>query len=478
MIPTLLVISLLAFIISVNAPGDPADRLLSVAENTSGEASASGGNRKEMKEALIRKMGLDLPLFYIGFGTKAENRLIHSITDNNKRKNLLYIARKSGRPDEVYALNQQLEQLNDSLSILLTKDSLKQYINLSDSVLLKLKSQCEQYASLRDYHLYEEQSDSLLQLINQLPSNWQPELIQKIANNLEIINKHQRRWLVFVPDFSWFGAHNQFHRWIFGDGENTLGIIRGDFGISYRDGQKINDRIGKKVKWSISLAFISIILAYLISLPVGIYAGYRAGGLFDKISGLILFALYSLPGFFVGTLLLVLFANPDMLDWFPESGVKDPAEFNPQWGFLKRIAHYTPYLVLPIITYTYGSFAFISRQMRGGIVDVMKQDFIQTARAKGLKERAVVMSHAFRNALLPIITIFASIFPVAFGGSVIIETIFSIPGMGLEIFESIQNYDYPMIVAIFTIYGFLTVFGYFIGDLMYAAADPRIRPGK
>lgn len=478
MIPTLVVISLLAFVISANAPGDPVDRLLSVAENTSGEATATGGDREEMKQEIIRKMGLDLPLFYIGFGTLAENREIHAITDNQKRKTLLYLARVSGRPDEIFALHTAIERLKDVLKFdqnIGDSDSLN--ILTDKDLSVRIESSCAGLMTKGSFNLFHSKCDTLNLLLNQLPKQWESSLIEDIKKNIHIVINEQKVWKALVPVVSWFGLQNQYHHWMFGNGSTSKGIIRGDFGISYRDGQRISDRIGQKMKWSLILAVISILIAYAVSIPVGLYAGYRANSLFDKVTGLLLFALYSLPGFFVGTLLLVLFANPDFFDWFPESGVKDPSEFDSNWGIFKRLSHYAPYLVLPVITYTYASFAFISRQMRGGIADVMKQDFIRTARAKGLSEKNVLLKHAFRNALLPIITIFASIFPVAFGGSVIIETIFSIPGMGLEIYESIQNYDYPMIVAVFTIFGFLTIIGYFISDLLYKAADPRINLG-
>lgn len=112
--------------------------------------------------------------------------------------------------------------------------------------------------------------------------------------------------------------------------------------------------------------------------------------------------------------------------------------------------------------------------MRIGMIDIVSQDYIRTARAKGLGENKVILKHALRNSLLPIITVFAAIFPSSIGGSVIIEVIFSIPGMGLEIYNSVLNYDYPMIVAVFTLVGFLTMVGYLVSDLLYAVVDPRI----
>jgi peptide/nickel transport system permease protein len=112
--------------------------------------------------------------------------------------------------------------------------------------------------------------------------------------------------------------------------------------------------------------------------------------------------------------------------------------------------------------------------MRVGMIDIVSQDYIRTARAKGLGEQKVILKHALRNSLLPVITVFAAIFPMAIGGSIIIEVIFSIPGMGVEVFNSILNYDYPMIITVFTLSGFLTMIGYLVSDLLYALVDPRI----
>jgi len=218
-------------------------------------------------------------------------------------------------------------------------------------------------------------------------------------------------------------------------------------------------------------------IAYLISLPLGIYSAYRKDSIIDRGMSLILFILYSMPSFFVGVILLLLFANSDgFLYWFPESGIKSPVTFDPNWHWYEwdSIRHMAPYLVLPLITYTYGSFAFLSRIMRIGMIDILNQDYIRTARAKGLSERTVILKHALKNSLLPIITVFAAIFPMAIGGSIVIEYIFSIPGMGMEIFNAIEGRDYPIVIAFFTIAGFLTMLGYLISDLLYAVVDPRI----
>ena len=298
--------------------------------------------------------------------------------------------------------------------------------------------------------------------------------LQEVQNSNNNLDSKSQTWKTYIPNINFYGTKNQYHLWLFGNGKERKGLLRGDFGISYIDSQPIQDKIWQKVGISFSLSLISIFLAYLISIPIGIYSAYKKDSVADKGMSLILFILYSMPSFFVGTLLLLQFANPDNLSWFPVSGIQDPTVFNPEWSIWQKIKHRLPFLILPIITYTYGSFAFLSRIMRVGMIDIVTQDYIRTARAKGLGESKVILKHALRNSLLPVITVFAAIFPMAIGGSIIIEVIFSIPGMGVEVFNSILNYDYPMIITVFTHSGFLTMIGYLVSDILYAVVDPRI----
>ncbi|MDG1516835.1 MAG: ABC transporter permease, partial [Flavobacteriales bacterium] len=202
--------------------------------------------------------------------------------------------------------------------------------------------------------------------------------------------------------------------------------------------------------------------------------------LFDNVVSVLVFMLYSLPSFFVATWLLYQFSNPDNLLWFPSNGVKNPATYNNDWSWydMDSIKHQAPYFVLPIIAFTYSSFAFTNRIMRVSMIDVLGADYIRTARAKGLSERHVILKHGLRNGLLPIITMFSNVFPAAIGGSVILETIFGIPGMGGAVYEAILGIDIPMIVAVFTLTGALTVTGYLISDVLYAIVDPRISYSK
>jgi len=216
-----------------------------------------------------------------------------------------------------------------------------------------------------------------------------------------------------------------------------------------------------------------MIIVYIISIPGGILSALKKDSLYDRVSSLILFVLYSLPSFWVGLLLLMVLSGGDYLNLFPLGGiVSDWAE---DFGFFDRMLNIAWHLMLPVATLTYGGFAFLSRYTRATMLEVINQQYIMTARAKGLSEKRVVLVHAFRNSLVPLVTLMATILPGLLGGSVIVESIFSIPGMGMLAFEAILARDIPVIMAIASISAALTLLGILIADILYGVVDPRIR---
>ena len=474
----LIAISLLSFVISINAPGDPVERLSKAAGNE-GSAEQQSGASKKIKQELRKKLGLDLPIFYLSITDLAASDTLYKVQDKYHKANLEALTHQSGNWQDVsdyysslltlQKAHQQVDAKaivanNPSLSLNSVNESANQFgfeigslLETSDKDIVALKFDKINWLLEKNIFLsdLEDPLDNVIQARKNLLTN-------------------ATRWKTYIPAISWYGSKNQYHLWLLGNGKDRKGLLRGDFGISYIDSQPIQDKIWQKVGISFSLSLISIFLAYLISIPIGIYSAYKKDSVADKGMSLVLFILYSMPSFFVGTLLLLQFANPDNLSWFPVSGIQDPTIFDPNWSLWMKLKHRMPFLILPIITYTYGSFAFLSRIMRIGMIDVVSQDYIRTARAKGLGEGKVILKHALRNSLLPIITVFAAIFPMAIGGSIIIEVIFSIPGMGVEVFNSILNYDYPMIITVFTLSGFLTMIGYLVADILYAVVDPRI----
>ena len=246
-----------------------------------------------------------------------------------------------------------------------------------------------------------------------------------------------------------------------------------DFGFSFKDHRNVWDKISERLPITIQLNLISIFLVYLIAIPCGIYSSTHTGSLTDKILTVGFFFLYSLPSFWVAVLLIMLFGGGDFWDVFPVYGISSIGSETMSllpW-LLDRMWH----LVLPVVCLTYGGLAYLSRLTRASMLEVIREDYVRTARAKGLSERVVIFKHAFRNALLPLITLLAFLLPSMFGGSVIIESIFSVPGMGQLGFEAVLSRDYPVIMAITAISAFLTLIGLLISDILYAALDPRIK---
>ena len=249
-------------------------------------------------------------------------------------------------------------------------------------------------------------------------------------------------------------------------------LVRLDFGVSHLDKRPVLEKVFSKLKYSLSLAVTSVLLAYLISLPLGIWSAVNENSPSDRFVTLILFMLYSLPSFFVGVVLLNFFTIGSPLQWFPTAGFEsiDTSEMT-TLEHLKDIAWH---LFLPILCMTYGALAALSRYARTGLLDTIRADFIRTARAKGLSEGVVIVKHAARNGMIPIITLLGTLLPVLIGGSVVIEVIFGIPGMGKLGFEAIMLRDYNVIMAILLIASSLTLIGMLISDLLLALVDPRI----
>jgi peptide/nickel transport system permease protein len=246
-----------------------------------------------------------------------------------------------------------------------------------------------------------------------------------------------------------------------------------DFGQSYKDHRDVWEKIAERLPITIQLNVISIFLIYLISIPCGIYSATRSGSFQDRSLTLLFFFLYSLPNFWVAVLLIMLLGGGEFLDVFPIYGISSLGAEN--WSFFPWLLDRLWHLVVPIFCLTYGGLAYLSRLTRSQMLEVIREDYVRTAQAKGLTERVVIFKHAFRNALLPIITLLAFLLPAMFGGSVIIESIFSIPGMGQLGFEAVLSRDYPVIMAITTISALLTLVGLLLSDILYAALDPRIK---
>ncbi len=263
--------------------------------------------------------------------------------------------------------------------------------------------------------------------------------------------------------------HIQYWRWL-------KRIVTLDFGESLRDHRPISEKLWERIPVSLQLSGLSLLLAYLISIPLGIYSATHQYSFGDKFSTILLFTLYSLPPFWMATMAIVFLGGGDFWDVFPVFGLQTVGAEN--WPLWERVVDQAWHLILPVTCMTYYTLATLSRYMRASMLEVIRQDYIRTARAKGLSERVVVYRHALRNSLIPIITIMADLLPALIGGSIVIETIFTIPGMGRLSFEAVLNRDYPLIMAVFTLSALLTLVGILVADFLYTVVDPRIGYGK
>ncbi len=249
-------------------------------------------------------------------------------------------------------------------------------------------------------------------------------------------------------------------------------LLRFNFGESLKDHRPVLEKITEALPITLTLNLLELFIVYFISIPLGVFSAVHRDSFADKATMLFLFILYSLPSFWVAILLLMYFSGGDYLNWFPLGGLlSDGAE---QWSFPQRALNFAWHLVLPVTAMVYGSFAYLTRFSRSTMLEVLQQDYVRTARAKGVSQRGTLWRHAFRNTLIPIVTLLGTLLPALLGGSVIIEQIFNIPGMGRLAFESALAYDYPTVMAISTITALLTLVSLLLSDLAYTLVDPRI----
>jgi peptide/nickel transport system permease protein len=261
-------------------------------------------------------------------------------------------------------------------------------------------------------------------------------------------------------------------------------LVTLDLGTRWQDGRPIAEIIGEALPITLLLSTLSLALAYLIAVPLGVYSAIAQHSVSDKLIALGLFVLYSLPSFWFGTMLIVFFASGKFVScpWldqgacFPLQGWHAFEGFE-QMSFGQRVRDVAWHLVLPVFTLTYPAFAVISRYMRAGMLETLRQDYVRTARAKGLSERAVVFGHALRNGLLPILTLIGLELPELISGAVIVESIFGVRGMGFLALEAIRLPDYPLVITIVAFIAVATMFGTLLSDVLYVLADPRIEFG-
>jgi peptide/nickel transport system permease protein len=249
------------------------------------------------------------------------------------------------------------------------------------------------------------------------------------------------------------------------------------FGESFKDNQSVWSKIAERLPVTVKLNFWSIVVVYLVAIPLGVYSATHPNSWGDQVTTLAAFILFAVPLVWAATMAIVFICGGDFYYLFPPGGLES-IDFSDNWPIWRKLQDRAWHIFLPVVLLSYDGFAGLSRYMRASMLEVLAQDYVQVARAKGLSEKRVIFKHVLRNSLIPQVTILASILPGLIGGSVIIETIFSIPGLGQLGFESVLARDYPTVLALFTVSALLTLIGILISDLLLAAVDPRIVFGR
>jgi peptide/nickel transport system permease protein len=451
-VPTLLVASLAFFTLSLYAPAGESLE--------TGNTESNGGLRQQYKTLgiMAANIGLNKPPFYCTLTTAAQPDTLYRIFPLNRRARLSRLSAETGDGRAVMACEAVL--LDCAEAALQLPDSLPGISAMRPALsdLLRAESVDSLHARFDFFEKTAAETGVLKAETAALRTSL--TMLRDRASPL-------RQWL---PALRWHGADNRYHRWL-------SGFVTGDLGISLFAQKPVWEALFLAMSTTLSLNAVAFLLAYLLAVPLGVAMARRKGSAFDRRAHFGLLFLYAMPGFWVGSLLILFFATPDS-GLYLIRGVRVEAFAGSGQSYLEWWLSNSAKFILPIATLTVHILAVLALQMRGGMLETLGQDYIRTARAKGLSENTVYWRHAFRNALFPLITVSAGILPALLAGSMVIEYLFNLPGMGVQTRNAFYYGDYPVLFAILMLTAALTILGNLIADLLYAWADPRITYSK
>jgi len=438
------------FALSRLAPGDAIDNIL--ADNADSYGIVDFESYLGKRKATAKKYHLDMPSFYFSIAPLIIPKSLYSIPSRKERNWLRKLIYKYKDTVSAQSFTENLQHLE----LLSRQGKLNEYSNLRSEI-SKIKYSLDASGLTR--------FNNFLQLLKFEDASTSKLLQADIGQNINALLKARSKKSIssiLIPKLMWHGFDNQYHKWL-------SNFITGNFGVSLYDRRPVQSRIWGALGWTLLINILSIFFAFVISIPLGVYSAQRPGSKFDYFVSLSSMMLYALPIFWIATLSITFFASNEWLHWFPSGGL-GRGQTTGFAKFLDIIYH----LILPIFCVTYVALAFIIRQVRGAMQDTMNKDFIKTAKAKGLDREQIIWKHGFRNSLTPLITMFSSILPATIAGSVVVEIIFSIPGMGRLAFDAILQQDWNVVFTILLLGTFLTLLGNLLADLLYVKVDPRI----
>lgn len=444
-IPTMFIVMIIAFFLSKIVPGDAAESMLVLQG-----INLDGPNAQKEYQRNYSFLGLDKPTFYF------------SLTPDFYPANVNHILSQSKRQQTKSFLLQKFNY----------KD-IKDYFELRDSLFDQQPNLQNDSAKIlysnRTELLFDTNPDKIKKILQTLtsdPLTDHVDLLIKLEKSVDkmIMNKSN----FYYPKINWHGFDNQFHQW-------ATNILTGNFGVSLKDGRMVGDKISGALKWTFLLIFLNIFFTTLIAVPAGLYAGYSEGSWFDKISSFFWILLYAIPVFWLASLLIVYCTSDQYgrwMDLFPVPGIWYIPEGQ---SFVQSLAHFSGQLVLPVICLIANDIAQLSRITRNNVIELKSKLYITYARSKGLDQWQILKNHILPNALLPLITVIGGRIPAGISGSLIIEIIFNIPGMGRLIYESIFSADWNVVFSILLVISIFTILFMLLTDIVYIAVHPKIK---
>lgn len=442
-IPVLLLVMMLAFMLSRLVPGDGAMAMLSLQGVETGSPVAPQEYRKH-----YLALGLDKPYFYFSVRPDFYPRNLNEVTDPTRR-------------EEISELLKQKIPFGAIQSYLQARD------RFQEEILKAEEPGADTYEAVQRALLFNRRLPEIQSFVQSVP----PALKMTgsygpLKDGVDGMANSKKTW--YYPVIHWHGIENQFHAWF-------TNMISGNPGVSYRDGRPVSDKIAVALNWTITLLVLNILVSLLISLPSGFIAGFYAGGRFDSITHIVWLALYTMPVFWLASLLILYFTSPEYATWmniFPLPGLWLLPEGS---SFLTTIHHLGKYLILPVLCLAANDIAYLSRLIRDNVVVQKSKLYVLMARARGLSEGYIARRHILPNIMIPLVTVIGGRISAGFAGTLVIEIIFGIPGMGRLIHQSITTADWNVVFGILVVIGLITLLSMLVTDILYAWLNPRIR---
>jgi peptide/nickel transport system permease protein len=456
-LPNLALVSLLVFGLGALIPGSPVlNRMPDIqAPAQGGRIQAFDYENEYQKQAKI--LGLDKAVFYFSVSNLALPDTLHRIFPESRRRGLVELAREAGSWVWVQTLHRDLDH-SLRLCYPLPPDA-------ESSGILELE---------RGLRFARAETDlaRLGKRIRDLPD---PSFFQdNIRASLKDLQDHfQKReemrqvmaW--YIPSFQWYGTDNRYHDWL-------TRILSGNLGLSIKDGQPVLSPVSNALRWTLLLNISALLGVLCLAVPLGVYAAWREGSAFDRWTHRIVYIFYSIPGFWLASLAITFLTSDtygQFWHWFSSAGITD---YRPDLNFWQNLARLWPDLILPAVILVLPSLAFLFRQTRNAMLVEMEKSYTFAAKARGVREKDLLWRVVFPNAAFPVITMIGGAVPGLISGSLIMEVIFAIPGMGRLMYEAMLSQDWNILHGVILIGTLLVMVSYLITDLLYAWLNPKI----